>query len=378
MKRIKIFRLTTIPLTLNLLLKHQLRYLNNIFDVTAISSPGEDLKEVETREGVRVIPIKIERNIKLKSDFISFLKLLKLFHKERPNIIHSNTPKSSLLSLMAGRLLSIKKLVYTVGGLRFEGSKGINKSFLIFFEKLTCKLSTHILCESIGVRNKLSDIGVEKSKLILLAPSNLNGVDTFYFNPVNFNKHELRLKLGYQETDFIFIFVGRIVRDKGIFELIDAFKLISQNINNSKLIIIGPKDSNNNDFTRFNALIKNAENITHINFIKDIREYLVISNCMVLPSYREGFPNVILESGSMGIPVIMTNVNGHDEYLNSTNGILIKIGDAEDLLNKMEEMYNNYKKFNEVEIRRQVIDKFSCEKVHNTIEKFYKSLITNA
>ena len=280
--------------------------------------------------------------------------------------------------MMAGCILRIKKRIYTVGGLRFEGSKGMSKYFLIFFEKFTCKLSTHILCESIGVRNKLSDIGVEKSKLILLNPSNLNGVDTIYYNPVNLNKDELKLKHGYLETDFIFIFVGRIVRDKGIFELIDAFKLLSQKINNLKLIIIGPNDSNNNDFSRFNALINKDKNITYINFIKDIRNYLVISNCMILPSYREGFPNVILESGSMGRPVIMTNVNGHDEYLNSTNGLLIKIGDVEDLLNKMEEMYYNYNKFNEVEIRRQVIDKFSCEKVHITIEKFYKSIIANA
>lgn len=377
MNKIKIYRLTTIPLTLNLLLKNQLKKLNESFDLTVISSPGEGLKQVEEREGVRVIALKMNREINLLGDIVSLLNLIYIFFKGRPDIVHSNTPKSSLLSMFSGWLVGVKYRVYTVGGLRFEGAHGLTKYILIYFEKLTCKLATHVLCESIGVKNKLTKIGVDSRKLILLNPSNLNGVDTEYFNPENFNSLELKVKHGYLESDFIFIFVGRIVKDKGIFELLEAFKLLSLKFYQVKLIIIGPNDGIKYDFEKFIELTKENKSVIYIPYLKDIRNYLAISNCMVLPSYREGFPNVILESGSMGKPVIMTNVNGHDEYLNSFNGLLIKIADIIDLNIKMEEMYLNYKKYDEVKIRSQVITNFSSEKVYNTLEKFYKNIIHN-
>jgi glycosyltransferase involved in cell wall biosynthesis len=377
MDKIKIYRLTTIPLTLNLLLKSQLKKLNNYFDLTIISSPGEDLKQVEEREGVRIIPLKMEREINLLRDIISLLNLIYIFFNGRPDIVHSNTPKSSLLSMLSGWLVGVKNRVYTVGGLRFEGAHGLIKFSLIFFEKLTCKLATHVLCESIGVKNKLIKIGVDTRKLILLNPSNLNGVDTDYFNPENFNSLELKVKHGYLENDFIFIFVGRIVKDKGIFELLEAFKLLSFKYNQVKLIIIGPNDGIKYDFEKFIELTNENKSVIYIPYLNDIRNYLAISNCMVLPSYREGFPNVILESGSMGKPVIMTNVNGHDEYLNSVSGLLIKIADKVDLNIKMEEMFLNHEKYDEVKIRSQVISNFSSEKVYISLENFYKSIFHN-
>ncbi len=374
MKKIKIFRLTTVPLTLKLLLKNQLRFLSNNFEIVAISSPGEDLHEVKRREGINVIPLKINREIHIIQDIISLLKLLCLFYRKKPDIVHSNTPKSSLLSMLAARILYIKRRVYTVGGLRFEGEKGLSKLFLILFEKFTCSLASHVLCESIGVKKKLISIGVKANKLTILRPSNLNGVDTLHFDPSLFNNKDLKYNLGLNENEFIFLFIGRIVKDKGIFELIDAFLLFEGQYDDVKLIIIGPLEGSEKDIKMFKNIISSHKNILYIDFLNEVREYLSISNCLILPSYREGFPNVILEAGSMGKPVIMTAVNGHEEYLNSTNGLLVQIADTHDLYKKMIEMYSNIEKYSSHLIREQVIDKFACEKVHLTIDSFYRNL----
>lgn len=373
MKRVKIIRLTTIPLTMNLLLKNQLRFLNQFFEVVLVSSQGEDFAEVISREGVKGVAVKMEREIKILSDIFSLFKLIFLFFKENPKIIHSNTPKSSLLSMFAGWLLRVDLRVYTIGGLRFEGVVGTKRKLLIFIEKITCFFSTHVLCESIGVKNKIEQVGINGEKIFLLSPGNLNGVDTNYFNPNLYDNIKIRQKFNIPEKEFVFLFVGRIVKDKGVFELLDAFKGLCKVNSNVSLFIVGPNDENGIDFEIFQNLCSNSNKVFYFDFMKDIREFLVLCNCLVLPSYREGFPNVVLEAGSMGKPVIMTNINGHHEYLNGTNGILTKIADSSDLLNKMNLIINNNININPQKIRQFVIENFESTLVYNALLDFYKT-----
>jgi glycosyltransferase involved in cell wall biosynthesis len=373
MKRVKLIRLTTIPLTMNLLLKNQLRFLNQFFEVILVSSPGNDFNEVQSREGVKGFAIKMEREIKLISDIRSLFKLFHLFLIEKPKIIHSNTPKSSLLSMFAAWLLRVDLRIYTIGGLRYEGVFGFKRSVLIFIEKITCYFSTHVLCESIGVKNKIEQFGVKGKKIYLLSPSNLNGVDTKHFDPNLYDNNKIRQQFNIPQNEFVFLFVGRIVKDKGVFELLEAYNQLCTRYSNTSLYIIGPNDKQGDDFKLFKNLCSRNNKVYYFDFNNDIREFLALSDCFVLPSYREGFPNVVLEAGSMGKPVIMTNVNGYHEYLNKSNGLLTTIGDLNNLLDKMDLIINTIGNYSPIEIRKFVVENFESTIVHKVLLEFYKT-----
>lgn len=374
-KHIKIIRLTTAPQTIKILLEEQLLYLSNFFTIIVITSSGESLKKLNFKNKIKVYIVKMCREINIMSDFISLFNLLKIFLKESPTIIHSNSPKSSLLSMFSGWITQIKVRVYTISGFRFEGKRGLAKLILILFEKITCYFSTHILCESIGIKTLALKIGIPESKCILLNPSNLKGVNTDIFNPLLYNSSELRSLNLINENTFVFLFIGRIVVDKGIFELLKAFNSFSKIVLNSQLIVVGPIELDHKNFINLESYISNNKRIKLLDNQEDVRNYIALSNCIILPSYREGFPNVILEAGSMGKPVIMTKVNGHHEYLNSDTGLLVEIANSDDLLEKMNLLYANYKNYNSSKIRKFVIEHFDSVRVNNSIQNFYNNLI---
>jgi glycosyltransferase involved in cell wall biosynthesis len=374
MKKIKLLRITTVPMTLNLLLKNQLIFLSNYFDILAVSSPGLDLEIVKDRENVPTFPINMSREFNLILDIKSFFLLLKLFRLEKPDIVHANTPKASLLSMCISYILRIKIRVYTIGGLRFESEIGIKRKILICAEKLTCYFSTHILCESIGVLEKVQLEKISKKKLYKLSPSNLNGVNESYWDPNLFSNIEIdrtRNKFNLTNINFVFIYVGRIIRDKGIFELLNAFIDHNSIYINSRLFILGDFELSDADRFIFDELCYNNRNIHIHGFMSDFRFIMAISNCLILPSYREGFPNVVLEAGCMGLPVIMTKVNGSEEYINAFNGIKIEIANTYQLFESMNFMIKEFKLYNKALIRDNTIKNFSSKLVYESLLEFY-------
>ena len=244
---------------------------------------------------------------------------------------------------------------------------------LIFIEKITCYFSTHVLCESIGVKNKIEQFGVKGKKIYLLSPSNLNGVNTKHFDPNLYDNNKIRQQFNIPQNEFVFLFVGRIVKDKGIFELLEAYNQLCTRYSNTSLYIIGPNDKQGDDFKLFENLCSRNNKVYYFDFNNDIREFLALSDCFVLPSYREGFPNVVLEAGSMGKPVIMTNVNGYHEYLNKSNGLLTTIGDSNNLLDKMDLIINTIGNYSPIEIRKFVVENFESTIVHQVLLEFYKT-----
>jgi glycosyltransferase involved in cell wall biosynthesis len=275
--------------------------------------------------------------------------------------------------MFAAWLLRVDLRIYTIGGLRYEGVFGFKRSVLIFIEKITCYFSTHVLCESIGVKNKIEQFGVKGKKIYLLSPSNLNGVDTKHFDPNLYDNNKIRQQFNIPQNEFVFLFVGRIVKDKGVFELLESYNQLCTRYSNTSLYIIGPNDKQGDDFKLFENLCSRNNKVYYFDFNNDIREFLVLSNCFVLPSYREGFPNVVLEAGSMGKPVIMTNVNGYHEYLNKSNGLLTTIGDSNNLLDKMDLIINTIGNYSPIEIRNFVVENFESTIVHQVLLEFYKT-----
>ncbi len=362
----KIIRTSTIPLSLNILLKGQLRFLANYFEVIGISSEGTDLKEIERREDIKTIAIQMERGISPIKDLISLFKLYVQFKKENPQIVHSITPKAGLLTMLAGKMAGVPIRIHTFTGLIFPTKKGIMQKLLIKMDQLLCWSSTNIYPEGNGVKNDLIEYKITNKPLKVLANGNVNGIDLNYFSKdCNSEQIQSKLKkeLGIQPDDFVFIFVGRLVGDKGINELVEAFQKLEirdlklgissehqisslqSPISNSqsripKLLLVGPLETELDPLKE--ETLKEIElnkNIISVGFQKDVRPYFAISNALVFPSYREGFPNVVMQAGAMELPSIVSNINGCNEIIvEGENGTIIPVKNAEAITVAMQKL----------------------------------------
>mgnify|MGYP003754351161 CR=1 FL=1 len=341
-------------MSLNLLLKGQLMYLNEFYEVTAISGPGKDLEEVRDREKVKIKAIEMSREISIFKDFNALIKLYRYFKKEKPDIVHSITPKAGLLSMIAARLAGVPVRMHTFTGLIFPYRKGVLKFILIWMDRLLAESATHIYPEGKGVKKDLEHYRITSKPLKIIANGNVNGIDAAYFNTSQvplFTQENLRNSLGIKENDFVFIFVGRLVRDKGINELVAAFKKITEehqlnlHTKQPKLVLVGPLEQDLDPLkSETLSEIQNNPHIISVGFQAEVRSYFAISNALVFPSYREGFPNVVLQGLAMELPAIVTNINGCNEIISrGKNGIIIAVKEDVALRTAMTQVLNyNY------------------------------------
>lgn len=349
MEKPKLFRISTVPMSLNLLLKGQLEFLNEKFDVTAISGAGKDLDIVAEREGVKVHPIEMHREISLIQDFKSLWQLYRYFKKEKPDIIHSITPKAGLLSMIAGKLAGVPVRMHTFTGLIFPHKQGYMKHTLIIMDKILCRCATHLYPEGKGVKEDLLKYNITKKPLKIIANGNVNGIDLAYYDSKKITEQEkLHLKtiLNIKSDDFVYVFVGRLVIDKGVRELVKAFDEISKKHDNVKLILVGPKENEHNPKKRkmFKTIRENT-NIISVGYQEDVRSYFAISNVFVLPSYREGFPNAVLQANAMELPCIVSDISGCNEIIKRNyNGILVPKKNYKELAKALLIIYNDQTK----------------------------------
>lgn len=378
----KLFRIATVPMSLNLLLKGQLEFLNKHFQVTAISGEGDDLQTVAKREGVNIHEIEMHRPISLKQDLKSLWNLYWYFKKEKPAIIHSITPKAGLLSMMAGKLAGVPVRMHTFTGLIFPHKYGYMKRTLIIMDKILCRCATHVYPEGRGVKEDLQKHNITNKPLKVIANGNVNGVDVDYYHPEAISeeaKNQLRDSLQIKEDDFVFVFVGRLVIDKGLRELVKAFDAISKNHKKVKLILVGPKENAHNPKKRrmFHAIQQN-ENIITVGFQEEVRPYYAISNVLILPSYREGFPNAVLQAGAMGLPSIVSDISGCNEIIeHEVNGLLVPKKNHIELQKAMEKMLYNPSLLKEFyqNARNKVVKSFDKNFVWQELKKEYENAL---
>ena len=381
MKHVKIIRTSTIPLSLNILLKGQLKFLSDYFEVIGISSNGEELKEVNIREGVKVEAIEMERGISPLKDFVSLIKMYQQFKREKPTIVHSITPKAGLLTMLAGKFAGVPIRMHTFTGLIFPTRIGMMQKLLIKMDQLLCWAATNIYPEGNGVKSDLINFNITNKPLKILANGNVNGIDTTFFSRQQIDDHKqekLKKELNIQPNDFVFIFVGRLVGDKGINELIEAFsKLKTQN---SKLLLVGPLESDLDPLQIFTLKeIENNPNIISVGFQKDVRSYFAISDVLTFPSYREGFPNVVLQAGAMEIPSIVSNINGCNEIIiEGKNGAIISVKNVEEILNAMSRISSDkeYYDFLKRNTRSLIQSRYEQSVVWNALLAEYNLLLS--
>ena len=376
----KLIRTSTVPESLYSLLKGQLQFLSQYYEIIGISSKGTFLDETSKRESVKVIGVDMVRGISPFNDLISLIRLYIQFRKEKPTIVHSITPKAGLLSMLAAKMAGVPIRMHTFTGLVFPTRTGAMQKLLIKMDQLLCWAATNIYPEGSGVKNDLISFNITSKPLKVLANGNVNGIDTHHFTPVQVSAEKqalLKHDLGIQPNDFVFIFVGRLVGDKGINELIEAFfKLPTPN---TKLLLVGPFEPELDPLQPETLkVIESHPNIISVGFQSDVRPYFAVSDCLVFPSYREGFPNVVMQAGAMELPSIVTDINGCNEIIvEGENGTIIPVKNIEAIKTAMQKMMNNkefYLKLKE-NARPMIQSRYEQSVVWNALLEEYQMLI---
>lgn len=334
----KVLRIATVPISLNLLLQGQLRMLNEEYEMVAVSSPGKDLEEVGAREGVRTVGIRMERRISPIQDLKSLFALIKLIRKEKPWMVHTMTPKAGLLGMLAARICGVPVRLHLFTGLVFPTSTGLKRRLLMATDKLTCACATFINPEGEGVKRDLERFGITHKELHIVGNGNINGIDMTYFDRT---EEVMKKAESIREKDCItFCFVGRIVGDKGMNELAEAFARLEKEFPSCRLLLVGDFEEKLDPVSpETKRMFLENSRVTFAGWQQDIRPYLAASDIFVFPSYREGFPNVVLQAGAMGLPSIVTDINGSSEIIrDGVNGVIIPPRDTEALWKAMRNM----------------------------------------
>ncbi|MGQ2117399.1 glycosyltransferase family 4 protein [Ornithobacterium rhinotracheale] len=379
--QIKLFRTATVPISLNILLRGQLKFLNQFYEVTAVSGKGKNLEAVQQREGVKTMQVEMQRQISPFKDLVSLIKMYQLLRKEKPTIIHSITPKAGLLSMLAGKMAGVPIRIHTFTGLIFPSKTGILQRILILMDKLLCTCATHIFPEGEGVKRDLQQYNITNKPLEIIANGNVNGIDTDYFSKEQISQEmlsTLRAQYNIAHDDFVFCFVGRLVKDKGIKELIDAFTNLKSP--KTKLILIGREEPKLDPLSVETVQKMNENpNIIRTGFQADIRPFLALSHTFVFPSYREGFPNVVLQAQSMELPCIVTDISGSNEIIeNNINGTIIPKQNTEELIKAMHNYQHNQVALSVLKhnTRKNIIAKYTQQYVWECLHEKYEQILS--
>ena len=378
---VKIIRSTTVAESLGFCrgLLRELREEDG-YEVVAVSSPDWRLDEVAEREGVRTVAVPMERHISPLKDLKSLINLVLAFRKERPTMVHSMTPKAGLLSMMAAWLTRVPVRVHTFTGLVFPTAKGLTRKILILTDRITCACATHVIPEGEGVKNDLTNYRITKKPLKVLGHGNVRGIDLEHYNP---ELPEVKAEAAKLRKDgvFTFVFVGRLVGDKGINELVGAFERLHKEYPATRLLLVGPEE-NNLDPLKPETLAKIKENpsIEAVGSQPDVRPWFVAADVLVFPSYREGFPNVVIEAGAMGLPSIVTDINGSREIIiEGRNGTIIPARDEDALYQAMKQMADNLDQLKSMasEARLLIASRYEQSYVRRCLKEYYKEIINN-
>ena len=368
----KLLRTSTIPWSLDLFCKGQLKMFSEHYEVVVVSSPDKELKWIEEREGVRTIPLKMARNIELWTDIKALWKMIRVMKKEKPYIVHSITPKAGLLSMLAAKICGVPVRMHTYTGLVFPTATGLKQKILIWMDKLLCACATYINPEGQGVANDLKKFKITKKPLHIIGNGNVRGIDADYWKRKNEGNNNLTEVEG---KPFTFVFVGRIVGDKGINELIEAFKRLRPN--SARLLLVGPYEEELDPVkVETKSEIDNNPNIEWVGKQDDVRPYYERADAFVLSSYREGFPNTVLEAGAMELPCIVTDINGANEIIfPEKNGLIIPSKNADALYQAMQRFINEPELIARMKnnARKMVIDRFEQKYIWNELLKVYQS-----
>lgn len=381
MKRKKISIVLTVPLSIETWFKGQPRYLSQFYDIELITSDGSGIEKIKDYENVSITIMDFTRQINPIKDLTILFALWRHFRLRKPDMVYSITPKAGLLGMISAWLARVPIRLHLIVGLAYFGSEGKKRFLLKTIEKITYFFATHLYANSL----RLPDIiraELTSKPVHVIGYGSVNGVDTEYFKETmsTDEKTSLRQSLSIKEDDFIILFTGRIVRDKGVNELVNAFERLCRTRSRMHLLMVGDFEHHLDPLSPDTThLIQTHPYIHTVPFQSDIRPYFSISDVLILPSYREGLPNVLIEGGSCGLPLIATDINGCNEVIiQGENGLLIPPKDTASILNALEtlldepELYENLKK----NARSSIINRYDQHRYWNALHREFETLLS--
>ncbi len=350
------------------------------FRVTLVSSPGELLESTAAREGVEAIGLPMKRKIAPLADFVSLVRLWQLLRRLDPDMAEFSTPKAGLLGNIAGWLCGVPVRIYMLRGLKLERCTGWKRRILLAMERLTAACANVVLCNSYSLRSETQALGVAPAgKLHMLGAGSTNGVCVERFAP---GESGVRGELGISPHALVVGFVGRLTCDKGVPELIDAFDAILKAEPEARLLLVGWFDASEDALSaRLRERIENHPRILRTGFVADTAPYYRAMDVMVLPSWREGFPNVVLEAAATGIPVISTVTTGsRDSVVPDVTGLLIPPGAPDALSEAVLKLLHDpqsRRRMGEA-ARAWIMQHYAHERVLGLVTGYYTSLVMHA
>lgn len=374
----KLVIIVTVPVVLETWLKGQPRFLSNYYDVEIITAASHTVASVEAYENVNIKTMDFNRQINFFKDIKVLVQLLLHLRKENPSIVYTLTPKAGLLGMIAAWVSRVPNRIHCVVGLPHLEAKGKRKTILTITEKITYFFSSKIYCNSLNLQSVVASMTTKPVGVI--GNGSVNGVDIEYFKDrlTKDEKNHILKDLGFEKNDFIITFVGRIVKDKGINELVNVFESLSQKYSDVKLLLIGDYKNESDPISEKSMqTIKENKAIKYLEFQEDVGKFMSISHLFVLPSYREGLPNVLIEAGSYGIPLVATNINGCNEIIqNNVNGILVNKKDKRDLFNGIEKFIvdTKYHQMIKNNVRESIVSKYNQKYFLNELLSEFQNL----
>ncbi|WP_439474360.1 glycosyltransferase family 4 protein [Algoriphagus formosus] len=382
----KLIRITTVPLSLKLLLQGQMAYMKEKgWEVIMVSADGKEIPHIERAEGVRHEIIPFTRRITPFEDLSCIWKLYRLFKKEQPDIVHTHTPKAGLLGMIAANLAGVKIRIHTLAGIPAMAATGNKKSLLENAEKWTYSNATEVWPNSLGLKKFVEENNLcESKKLRVIAKGSSNGVDLEKYNRNVLKENHLvaaTMRIMPGEDDFIILAVGRLVKDKGIEELVSAF-LSSKIVNRAKLVLLGSFEQDLNPLSPDTIQqINDHPRITQIDWSDHVAHYMALADVLVHPSHREGFPNVLLEAAAMQLPIICSDIIGNTDLVSQQKtGLIFPVGNIEILKEAMEFAFVKRDRMLAMAdaLYQEVTANFDRRKIHAEIFSNYERLIQEA
>jgi glycosyltransferase involved in cell wall biosynthesis len=381
---LKICRVATVPLTFQTLFHEQMEYLSQQgFDLTLVSSPGPALEEIAETSQLRYVPVNMAREPNPRQDLIALYSLTNLFLNQRFDLVHSTTPKAGLLVALAGFLARVPIRIHTFTGQVWLSLNGFNRRLVRRCDWIISHLNTHCYADSVSQHDFLINEGlVPASKISVLGPGSVGGVNFNRFRPeIHSGQQALitRRELGVSDKALVILFVGRVRKDKGIEELVEAFLRLQKNRSNLELILIGPFEQDRDPLPDHIVNQINKNNKIHaVGFSSEPEKYMGAADVFCLPSYREGFGSVVIEAGAMELPTVACSVIGlTDAVVDGDTGFLVPPKNVEALTAALTKLLSTPEMRDQMgkKARQRAIREFDSQLINRLVAQEYRKLV---
>lgn len=380
----KLIRITTVPMALRYLLPGQMHFMAaNGFDVLMISADGKELPEVLEKEQCRHIVVPMTRKITPLQDLKCLFKLIRIFRKEKPDIVHTHTPKAGLLGMLAARICTVTTRIHTVAGLPLMVETGFKYRLLKFIEKLTYTSANHVWPNSKSLMQIITEKKLcREDKLHIIAKGSTNGININRFNRDILDEKiisEIKEQVNFSSDNRYLLCIGRLVKDKGIVELVHVFTELQKTNKGLILVLVGEYEAALDPLPA-DTLHEIEMNpfIIHIGWTNQVEYYMELADFFVFPSHREGFPNVLLQAGAMGLPIVCSHITGNiDIVTNNETGLIFDKGNEQQMLKLLQYALTHPQHMQSMAKRLQndIKENYRQENIWQNMLEAYKTLV---